>query len=59
MADDQATVRVTETWARAATATSSHTRDYFVEAIREMQRKKLAERTVTQPSSNDPVEHAD
>lgn len=46
MADQQA-LKLTETWARAATATSSHARDYFVEAIRELQRKKEAQRNET------------
>jgi hypothetical protein len=41
MANSQA-VKLTETWARAASVTSSHERDYFVEALREMQREKEA-----------------
>ena len=45
MADDKATLKLTETWARAATVTSSHERDYFVEAIREMQRQKEAQQS--------------
>jgi len=45
MADNQAALKVTETWARAATVTSSHERDYFVEAIRQMQREKDAQRS--------------
>jgi hypothetical protein len=44
MADNQAALKLTETWARAATVTSSHERDYFVEAIREMQRQRDAQR---------------
>ena len=40
MADGQAAIKLTETWARAANVTSSHERDYFVEALREMQRAK-------------------
>ncbi len=45
MADNQAALKLTETWARAATVTSSHERDYFVEAIREMQRQREAQRS--------------
>ncbi|WP_298884766.1 hypothetical protein [uncultured Bradyrhizobium sp.] len=44
MADNQSALKITQTWARAATVTSSHERDYFVEAIREMQREKEASR---------------
>jgi hypothetical protein len=47
MADNQAALKITETWAQAATVTSSHERDYFVEALREMQRQKEANRQVS------------
>jgi hypothetical protein len=47
MADDQAALKTT--WARAATVTSSHERDYFIEAIREMQREKEASRPAADP----------
>jgi hypothetical protein len=50
MADEQAALKLTQTWAVAATATSSHTRDYFVEAIRELQRKKEAQRQQSAPA---------
>jgi hypothetical protein len=50
MADNRAVLKLTTTWARAATETSSHERDYFVEAIRELQRKKDAERGRSQGS---------
>ena len=50
MADEQAALKLTQTWAVAATATSSHTRDYFVEAIRELQRKKDAQRQLSAPA---------
>jgi hypothetical protein len=44
MAGNDTAFKVTETWARAATVTSSHERDYFVEAIRQMQRQREAQR---------------
>jgi hypothetical protein len=55
MADNQAALKLTETWARAATLTSSHERDYFVEAIREMQRQKEAQPSVPIPSNAVPT----
>lgn len=56
MANDQA-LKLTETWARAASVTSSHERDYFVEAIREMQRRKEAQRN--RPQGDQTVEQSD
>jgi hypothetical protein len=37
---NQAAWKVTERWAEAANATSSHARDYFLEALREFLRDK-------------------
>jgi len=59
MADNQAVLKLTTTWARAATETSSHERDYFVEAIREIQRKKEAQRARPQGSQTEAVERSD
>jgi hypothetical protein len=42
MPDNLATL-ITETWAKAANMTSSHQRDYFLEALKEMQRDKEKE----------------
>lgn len=52
MADNQAALKITQTWARAATVTSSHERDYFVEAVREMQREKEASRQAPDTSKS-------
>jgi hypothetical protein len=43
MTDKQVVPKLMETWARAAALTSSHERDYFIEAIRAYQRKKEEE----------------
>jgi hypothetical protein len=48
---EKTALNITETWARAATVTSSHQRDYFVEAVREMQRQKEAGVTATYDST--------
>jgi hypothetical protein len=51
MAEPQEALKLNETWARAATLTSRHERDYFVEALRELQREKAANKS---PAKNRP-----
>ena len=58
MADNRAVLQVITTWARAATETSSHERDYLVEAVRELQRKKEAQRGRSQASQTEAVERS-
>lgn len=52
MADPQATLKLNETWARAANVTSRHERDFFVEALRERQREKDAKETASGKQSD-------
>jgi hypothetical protein len=59
MADNRAVLKLTTRWARAATEASSHERDYFVEAIRDLQRKKEAQRDRLQGSRTEAVERSD
>ena len=60
MADNHGALDMAETWAQAATASSRHDRDYFVEAVREMQRRKEAEsklKVVPAATSEAPEHH--
>jgi hypothetical protein len=59
MADNQVASKLTVTWARAATVTSSHERDYFVEAIRDMQRQKEAKRSDSRPQTANVTRQSD
>lgn len=46
-------LKLNETWARAANVTSRHERDHFVEALRELQREKVAKEN-TSGNRSDP-----
>lgn len=59
MADNRAVLKLTTTWARAATETSSHERDYFIEAIRELQRKREAQRGHAKGSKSETAERSE
>jgi hypothetical protein len=59
MADNQSAFKVTESWARAAKVTSSHERDYFVEAIRDMQRQRGSQPGESNPAGADSAKQSD
>jgi hypothetical protein len=56
MPENQAAVRLNETWARAAAAVARHQRDFFIEAMRELQRRQGASLGSTQSDTRPPSE---